>query len=63
MHAISGWGWYLDGLNAVAMATAVIIFISTIDDLFLDSYYWFFETKRFLLREKNTSVEAKALRE
>lgn len=63
MHAISGWGWYLDGLNAVAMATAVIIFISTIDDLFLDSYYWFFETKRFLLREKNTSVEAQALRE
>ena len=45
------------------MATAVIIFISTIDDLFLDSYYWFFETKRFLLREKNTSVEAQALRE
>ena len=63
MHAISGWGWYLDGLNAVAMATAVIIFISTIDDLFLDSYYWFFETKRFLLREKNTSVDAQALRE
>jgi len=45
------------------MATAVIIFISTIDDLFLDSYYWFFEIKRFLLREKNTSVDAQALRE
>lgn len=63
MHAISGWGWYLDGLNAVAMATAVIIFISTIDDLFLDAYYWLFEIKRFLRREKNTNVDAQALRE
>lgn len=63
MHAISGWGWYLDGLNAVAMATAVIIFISTIDDLFLDAYYWLFEIKRFLRREKSTNVDAQALRE
>ena len=45
------------------MATAVIIFISTIDDLFLDAYYWLFEIKRFLRREKNTNVDAQALRE
>lgn len=62
MHAISGWGWYLDGLNAFAMTIAVIIFVSTIDDLFLDGYYWLFEIKRILRREKNTSVDAQALR-
>src|SRR5690348_18319459 len=63
MHAISVWGWYLDGLNAVAMMTAIIIFVSTIDDLFLDSYYWLFEIKRMLRREPSTSIDAQALRE
>jgi adsorption protein B len=63
MHEISVWGWYLDGLNAVAMMTAIIIFVSTIDDLFLDSYYWLFEIKRMLRREPSTSIDAQALRE
>lgn len=62
MHEISMWGLYLDGLNAVAMATAIIIFVSTIDDLFLDGYYWWFEIKRWLRREPSTSVDAQALR-
>jgi bacteriophage N4 adsorption protein B len=63
MHAISVWGWYLDGLNAVAVMTAIIIFVSTIDDLFLDSYYWLFEIKRMLRREPSASVDVQALRE
>ncbi|MGN6316412.1 glycosyl transferase family protein [Trinickia sp.] len=63
MHAISAWGWYLDGLNAVAMTTAIIIFISTIDDLFLDAFYWVFEVKRLLRRESSVSVDAQMLRE
>lgn len=63
MHEISAWGLYLDGLNALAMATAIIIFVSTIDDLFLDSYYWLFEIKRMLRRDASASVDAQALRE
>ncbi|HTH77083.1 MAG TPA: glycosyl transferase family protein, partial [Trinickia sp.] len=63
MHAILAWGWYLDGLNAVAMTTAIIIFISTIDDLFLDAFYWVFEIKRLLRRESNVGVDAQMLRE
>ncbi|MGG1948605.1 glycosyl transferase family protein [Trinickia sp. NRRL B-1857] len=63
MHDLSVWGSYLQGLNAVAMATAIIIFISTVDDLFLDGFYWIFEIKRMLRRESNTGVDAQALRE
>ncbi|WP_116138637.1 glycosyl transferase family protein [Trinickia diaoshuihuensis] len=62
MHDISVWGSYLQVLNAVAMATAIIIFISTVDDLFLDGFYWIFEIKRMLRRESNASVDAQALR-
>ncbi|RDU96354.1 glycosyl transferase family protein [Trinickia dinghuensis] len=63
MHDISAWGSYLSVLNAVAMATAFIIFISTMDDLFLDGYYWLFQFKRLLRGESNESVDAQALRE
>ena len=63
MHDISVWGSYVQALNAVAMATAIIIFISTIDDLFLDGFYWIFEIKRMLRKESNSSVDAQALRE
>lgn len=63
MHDISVWGSYLQALDAVAMATAIIIFISTVDDLFLDGFYWIFEIKRILRRESNTGVDIQALRE
>jgi adsorption protein B len=45
------------------MTTAIIIFISTIDDLFLDAFYWVFEIKRLLRRESNVGVDAQMLRE
>ncbi|WP_206956462.1 glycosyl transferase family protein [Trinickia acidisoli] len=63
MHDISIWGSYLSGLNAVAMTTALIIFISTIDDLFLDGYYWLFEIRRMLRGESSASVDVAALRD
>lgn len=62
MHEITVWGSYLRGLNAVAMVTALIIFISTVDDLFLDGCYWFCELRRLLRGEGKTSVDAQALR-
>lgn len=63
MHDISVWGSYLNGLDAVAMATAFIIFVSTLDDLFLDAYYWLHQLKRLLLGKSNESVDAQALRD
>jgi adsorption protein B len=63
MHDISVWGAYLGALNAVAMATAIIILISTIDDLFLDAYYWLFELKRILCEKSKIGVDAMVLRE
>ena len=62
MHAITIWSWYLDGLNVVAMATAIVIFVSTIDDLFLDAFYWALELKRLLRREQKANVDAQTLR-
>lgn len=56
------WGWYLDGLNVVAMMTAIIIFVSTIDDLFLDGYYWLYQIKRLVRGETGETVDAQALR-
>jgi adsorption protein B len=49
-------------LNAVAIATALVIFVSTLDDLFLDGYYWLFQLKRLWRGESNESVDAQALR-
>ena len=62
MYATSIWPWYLHGLNTVAMVIAVVIFISTIDDLVLDSYYWVFEIGRMLRGEKAASIDAAQLR-
>lgn len=45
------------------MTTAIIIFVSTIDDLFLDAFYWVFEIKRLLRRESNVGVDVQMLRE
>ena len=63
MHEISMWGSYVDGLNAVAMAAAIVIFISTLDDLFLDGCYWLSEIGRMLRGESSASVDAQALRD
>ncbi|NPT39790.1 glycosyl transferase family protein [Paraburkholderia sp. 1N] len=62
MLATSIWLAYLDGLNAVALLTAVIIFVSTLDDLALDVYYWGFEIGRMLRGEKAASVDIEMLR-
>lgn len=62
MHDTSTWTVYFDALNAIAFSTAIVIFISTIDDLFLDGYYWISELRRFLRGEKAVTIDADALR-
>ncbi|CAM2195894.1 bacteriophage N4 adsorption protein B [Paraburkholderia kururiensis] len=62
MQLTSVWSSYLYGLDAVALVTAVVIFISTMDDLFLDAFYWAFEIRRMLRGEKESSVDVEALR-
>jgi adsorption protein B len=62
MHAISLWTGYLYGLNIVAVMTAIVIFVSTIDDLFLDGYYWLYQIKRLVRGETGQTVDAQALR-
>lgn len=62
MQTTSGWQIYLDVFNVVAWTVAILIFISTIDDLFLDSCYWLFELARRVRREKAESVDVDALR-
>ncbi|WP_090872264.1 glycosyl transferase family protein [Paraburkholderia diazotrophica] len=56
------WIWYFEVLNIVALLTAVVIFISTVDDLMLDSYYWLFQIKRFLSGKKSVSIDVAQLR-
>lgn len=63
MQTSSIWTTYLIALDGVALVTAVIIFISTIDDLLLDGYFWFFEIGRLLRGEKQASVDVAMLRE
>ncbi|CAB3801363.1 glycosyl transferase family protein [Pararobbsia alpina] len=63
MQTSSIWATYLIGLNWVALVTAMVIFISTIDDLLLDGYYWFFEIGRLLRGEKHASIDVAMLRE
>jgi bacteriophage N4 adsorption protein B len=62
MHATSFWTVYGDGLGALAWLTAIVILISTIDDLFLDACYWLGQIKRALLGEKEPPVDAATLR-
>ncbi|MGN6649879.1 glycosyl transferase family protein [Trinickia sp.] len=63
MHDISVWSSYLSGLNVVAMATAIVIFISTVDDLFLDGCYWLSELRRRWRGESNAGIDEQSLRE
>lgn len=62
MHTEAIWITYLIALNGVALVTAVVIFVSTIDDLALDSYYWFFEIRRMVRGEKQEDVDVTMLR-
>jgi hypothetical protein len=45
MHITPFWSIYLGLLNTVAWAAAIVISVSTIDDLFLDACYWLLEIK------------------
>ena len=62
MTANSIWTAYFIALNAVTLVTAVIIFVSTIDDLLLDGYFWFFEIGGMWRGEKKASVDVAKLR-
>jgi adsorption protein B len=48
MWAIDAFSLYLYGLKAIAVALAVIILVSGLDDLFIDAVYWWRRFWRFL---------------
>ncbi|RQZ36513.1 glycosyl transferase family protein [Burkholderia sp. Bp9090] len=56
------WSAYLYALNLVAIVTALVILVSTLDDLTLDGCYWSFEIGRILRREKSQTVDIGMLR-
>ncbi|MBN3793832.1 glycosyl transferase family protein [Burkholderia sp. Ac-20392] len=56
------WSTYLYALNLVAIVTAIVILVSTLDDLTLDACYWSFEIRRILRREKSQTVDISMLR-
>ena len=56
------WTAYLYALNLVAIVTALVILVSTLDDLTLDGCYWSFEIARILRREKSPTVDIGMLR-
>ncbi|GLU30974.1 glycosyl transferase family protein [Trinickia caryophylli] len=62
MQATSVWQVYAGAASAVIWLTAVVIFISTIDDLFFDACYWFSEIRARLRGQSERTVDAAALR-
>ena len=56
------WSSYLYALNLVAIVTALVILVSTLDDLTLDACYWSFEIRRILRREKSQTIDIGMLR-
>lgn len=56
------WSTYLYAINIVAIVTAIVILVSTLDDLTLDACYWWFELGRILRREKAQTVDIGMLR-
>ncbi|NTZ88536.1 glycosyl transferase family protein [Burkholderia metallica] len=56
------WSAYLYALNIVAIVAALVILISTLDDLTLDACYWSFEIGRILRREKSQTIDIGMLR-
>ncbi|UKD14306.1 glycosyl transferase family protein [Burkholderia aenigmatica] len=56
------WSAYLYALNLVTIVTAIVILVSTLDDLTLDACYWSFEIGRILRREKSQTIDIGMLR-
>ncbi|VWC34546.1 bacteriophage receptor protein NfrB [Burkholderia lata] len=56
------WSAYLYTLNLVTIVTAIVILVSTLDDLTLDACYWSFEIGRILRREKSQTIDIGMLR-
>lgn len=56
------WSAYLYAFNFVAIVTAIVILVSTLDDLTLDACYWSFEIGRILRREKSQTIDVGMLR-
>ncbi len=56
------WSAYLYALNLIAIVTAIVILVSTLDDLTLDACYWSFEIRRILRREKSQTIDIGMLR-
>nr|WP_260435071.1 glycosyl transferase family protein [Burkholderia cepacia] len=56
------WSAYIYALNLVAIVTAIVILVSTLDDLTLDACYWSFEIRRILRREKSQTIDIGMLR-
>lgn len=63
MHANTLWTTYLTALNVIALITACVIFISTMDDLMLDGFYWMTVLKRKLLGRQKQTVDVQMLRQ
>ncbi|KVR35898.1 phage receptor protein [Burkholderia ubonensis] len=56
------WTPYLYAINVISVVTAIVILVSTLDDLVLDACYWAFEIGRILRREKTPTVDVGMLR-
>ncbi|MEN8516857.1 glycosyl transferase family protein [Burkholderia sp. RS02] len=56
------WIAYLYALNIITILTAIVILVSTLDDLTLDACYWSFEIGRFLRHEKTQTIDIGMLR-
>nr|WP_256979179.1 glycosyl transferase family protein [Burkholderia sp. AU33423] len=56
------WSAYLYALDIVTIVTAIVILVSTLDDLTLDACYWSFEIGRILRREKSQTIDIGMLR-
>ncbi|WP_443627116.1 glycosyl transferase family protein [Burkholderia catarinensis] len=56
------WSAYLYALDIVTIVTAIVILVSTLDDLTLDACYWLFEIGRILRREKSPTIDIGMLR-
>ncbi|WP_322789259.1 glycosyl transferase family protein [Paraburkholderia diazotrophica] len=63
MQTTALWTLYLTALNVVALFTACVIFVSTIDDLMLDGFFWLTELKRRMRGEQRQTVDVPMLRQ
>ncbi|NTX27730.1 glycosyl transferase family protein [Burkholderia pyrrocinia] len=56
------WIAYLYAFDIIAIVTAIVILVSTLDDLTLDVYYWSGEIGRILRHEKSQTIDIAMLR-